>query len=78
MNREEVFSYIQSQYGINEEYPFEGVVSVDNVVFGVLAEYLLFKGRYEESSTYFDAFLNSLKKLSLSSAKGKIKSREWF
>ena len=75
---EVTYYYFATANNVNENYPFEGVVSVDNVVYGVLAEYLLFKGRYEESSTYFDLFLKALKNLSYRAKKPKIQAREWY
>lgn len=61
-----------------DEYCYLGVLSDVDVSYGVLAEYLIYKGRFEESALYFDKFANALSASSRSNKPSKMKAREWF
>ena len=58
-------------------YEFSPLSSVD-VAYGVLSEYLIYVGRFEEASTYLDKFITALKNLSGFKKVGKLSQRLWF
>ena len=76
---EVTYSYIPIASSLNDEFAYENSnISINAFSFGILAEYLIFKGRYEEAQTFYDKFLNALKNLKFSNKIKKIKPREWF
>ena len=72
------YYYFPKAEDYSEEYSFKGVCDETDIAYGILAEYLLYKGRYSEGSTYFDKFINALSSYSRAQKKSKLKSREWF
>ncbi len=58
-------------------YEFSPLSKVD-VSYGVLSEYLIYKGRFEEASTYLDKFITALKNASGIKKAGKLSQRSWF
>lgn len=72
------YCYFPKAEDYGDGYPFNFVVSDVEFSYGVLAEYLLYKGRYEESATYFDKFINALSSYNRANKKSRIPSREWF
>lgn len=72
------YYYFPYATNLNEDFAFNGVVSEMDVAYGVLAEYLLYKGRYSESASYLDKFIQALKNYSRSNKNSFIKSREWY
>ncbi len=73
------YNYFIESQDFNDKFPYDnGVVSSIAISYGILSEYLLYKGRYDESIAYNDKFINELKNLSNYKRKTKIKVREWF
>lgn len=73
------YNYFAQSQDFNDEFVYQnGVVTPLAISYGLLSEYLLYKGRYDESLAYNDKFINSLKNLASYKKKSKIKSREWF
>lgn len=72
------YYYFPKASNINEKFVYEGVISDTEICYGVLAEYLLYKGRYQESATFFDRFIESLKNYNKANKNTLIKAREWF
>ncbi len=69
------FPYAES---FEDRYVYDGVIPVVEISYGVLAEYLLYKGRYSESATYLDKFITALKNYSRANKSSVIRAREWF
>ncbi len=61
----------------NFVYEFSPLSKID-VAYGVLCEYLIYKGRFEEASAYLDKFITALKNLSGIKRVGNVKSRTWY
>ena len=73
------YSYIPFALDFEEEFSYQNTALTDTTfTFGVLSEYLLYKGRYEESNAYFEKFINGLKNLQLNKKVKKLGCREWF
>ena len=74
---EYVYVPTASDFTSNFVYEFSPLSSVD-VAYGVLSEYLIYVGRFEEASTYLDKFITALKNLSGFKKAGKLSQRLWF
>ncbi|MBQ3234801.1 MAG: hypothetical protein IJA97_01410 [Clostridia bacterium] len=72
------YNYFPEAEDYSDAYAFAGVVPCVDFCYGILAEYLLFKGRYSESATYFDKFINALSVYSRSKKRSHLPAREWF
>ncbi|MBE5743483.1 MAG: hypothetical protein E7358_02065 [Clostridiales bacterium] len=73
------YNYFVESQDYEDKFPYEnGVVNSTTISYGIISEYLLYKGRYDESVAYNDKFVTSLKNLANYKKKKKIKSREWF
>ena len=73
------YNYFIESQSCEDEFPYSNsVVNGLTISYGILAEYLLYKGRYDESLTYNDKFISAIKSLASYKKKSKIKSREWF
>ena len=73
------YSYIPFALDLEEEFCFQNTALTDiTFSFGVISEFLLYKGRYEESNAYFEKFINGLKNLQLNKKVKKLRCREWF
>lgn len=73
------YYYLPSVSSLEENNPLSNTpVSKTTLAYGVLSEFMVYKGRFEEAVTYFDKFLNALKNSANFKRKGKVKLREWF
>lgn len=73
------YNYYLSNQTYEDKFPYENTVVTDVcVAYGLLAEYLLYKGRYDESATYLDKFVSLLKTFANYKKKSKIKARKWY
>ncbi len=66
-----------SDFSVAFVYEFSPLSKVD-VAYGVLSEYLIYKGRFEEASAYLDRFITALKNSSGIKKVGKLSQRSWF
>lgn len=48
------------------------------IAFGVLSEFLIYKGRFEEATMYVDKFINALKNVKITCFSKKLMAREWY
>lgn len=73
------YCYLPVASSLNDDLVYENTpVSATVMVFGVLAEFLLYKNRFEESATFADKFINALSAVRKSKGLAKLKAREWF
>ena len=73
------YYYLPVIDSISQENPLKkSPVSTNTLAYGVLSEFLVYKGRFEEAVTYFEKFINGLKNASNYKRKNKLKAREWF
>lgn len=73
------YNYFVDSQDYEDEFIYtNGVISPLTIIYGVLSEYLLYKGRYDESITYNDKFISDLKNVANFQKKSKIKARKWF
>ena len=73
------YVYVPTVSGLDEAFIYEhSPLSKTDLAYGVLSEYLIYKGRFEEASTYLDKFITSLKNSSGIKKVGKVKQRTWF
>lgn len=74
-----VYYYMPKNQEYNEVNVFdETIITPLTISYGVLSEYLTYKGRYQESVMFFDKFVNALKDLTKNYKIKRLKSREWF
>ncbi len=72
------YVYVPTANSLNAKFVFEySPLSITDIAYGVLSEYLLYKGRFEEASAYLDKFITSLKNSNKIKKVGKIKERVW-
>ena len=72
------YVYVPTAKNFNEKFVYEySPLSSTTIAYGVLSEYLLYKGRFEEASAYLDKFITSLKNSNKIKRVGKIKERVW-
>ncbi len=73
------YNYFLDGQDYTDNFAYENsVLSALSISYGVLSEYLLYKGRYDESIAFNDKFINALKNSSNYKKKSKIKAREWY
>ena len=73
------YYYVPSANDLSEDFIFLSTpISAVTIAFGVLSEFLIYKGRFEEASMYVDKFINALKNFKIASSNMRIKAREWF
>ncbi len=74
-----LYVYIPTVKKYEEDFVYENSkISLNVFCYGVLSEFLIYKGRFEEATMYFDKFLNALKTIKFSKKIKKIRSRKWF
>ena len=73
------YIYIPTVKGFDEKFVFmRSPLTALDVSYGVLSEYLLYKGRFEEANAYFDKFLTALKNAGSVKRYSNLKARTWF
>lgn len=72
------YVYVPTVSDLLEKCVYENSpISKTTLSYGVLSEYLLYKGRFEEASVYLDKYITSLKNSSRIKKVGKIPERTW-
>lgn len=73
------YVYVPTVSGLDEAFIYEhSALSKIDLAYGVLSEYLIYKGRFEEASAFLDKFIVALKNSSGIKKVGKVKQRTWF
>ena len=73
------YVYVPTVLDFEEVFVYQhSPLSKIDVAYGVLSEYLIYKGRFEEASTFLDKFITALKNSSGIKKVGKVKQRTWF
>ena len=73
------YKYLVKVESLEDELPYDDTPVTENVVaFGLISEYLVYKGRFNEALTYSDKFINGLLKARSFLSRKKLRAREWF
>lgn len=73
------YVYVPTALKFDDAFVYEFTpLSVVDVAYGILSEYLIYKGRFEEASVYLDKFITALKNGSSIKKVGKLNQRVWF
>lgn len=73
------YVYVPTVSTLNDSFVYEfSPLSKTDVAYGVLSEYLIYKGRFEEASAYLDKFITTLKNSSGIKRVGNLKARTWY
>lgn len=73
------YVYVPTAIALTDNFVYEfSPLSKSDVAYGVLSEYLIYKGRFEEASAYLDKFITALKNSSGIKRTGNVKSRVWY
>ena len=73
------YVYLPTATSLQSPFVYEfSPLSLVDVAYGVLSEYLIYVGRFEEASAYFDKFITAVKNASGIKKAGKLSQRLWF
>ncbi|MBR6737844.1 MAG: hypothetical protein IKL82_05730 [Clostridia bacterium] len=73
------YKYYPSAVSLTDILPYDNTPITENIIaFGLISEFLVYRGRYNEALAYSDKFINGLIKAKGIFKKKKLKAREWF
>ena len=73
------YKYFVTVSNLNDELPYENTPITENTLaFGLISEFLVYKGRFNEALAYSDKFVEGLIKARSFLNRKKLRAREWF